>query len=62
VDLTNQRSVPLLFRGVYNANTDTFKLNSARGSAAKLAIQANSSGTTMLLQKLKGKVMGQTLN
>jgi hypothetical protein len=61
VRLTNGRSVPLNFLGQYNPRTDTFRLKTARGSAGKLAIQASAAGTTMLIQKLKGKIMGQAL-
>jgi len=62
VDLSNGRSVPLNFAGLYNATADTFNSIQRETAPGKVVIhQASVAGSTMLIQKLKGKIMGQVL-
>ena len=59
--LSNGRMLPLSLNGQYASKSDMTKLN-LKGSAGTLTIQANAVPAALVLQKVKGKLLGQTVS
>ncbi|MBI4523404.1 MAG: hypothetical protein HY695_06275 [Deltaproteobacteria bacterium] len=58
--LSNGRTVPLALSGQYISKTDLAKL-SLKGSGGTLTLQANAASGQIFIQKLKAKILGQTV-
>ena len=58
--LSNGRALPLSLKGQYASKNDITKLN-LKGSAGTLTLQANAVPSAIALQKVTGKLLGQTV-
>ncbi len=54
------RDVPFTLKGQYNGSTDLAKL-SLKGSGGSFTIQARATGSTLTIQAMKGKLLGQAV-
>lgn len=59
--LSNGRTEPLTLKGKYNVQTDLSKL-SLKGSGGKFSFQAHEIAGQLVLQSIKGKLLGQAVN
>lgn len=55
------REVPFTLKGQYNGDTDLAKLRLV-GSGGKLTIQATATGSSLTIQSMKGKLLGQAVH